>query len=132
MHPDSNPPGPAWLERVQGPAEPGPGSRKEERGELFLRRALSTYEKVFGSQAPAVARILDRLADLSFHRGDFRNALSSQIRAVQILEESKDTPTDALASALMLLTDIYQGLGDSRKADEITKRVRKIVPENIQ
>ena len=82
----------------------------------LFERYLKMYEKVFGSDNPGVAKILEKLALTSYHAGDFEAAEKSYQRLLAITEHAPNADRRDLVSSLYNLAVFYQSRRDFKKA----------------
>jgi len=103
------------------------GVYQRERGiygqaELFLRRALSIFEQVLGSESPEVASVLNDLAWLCYYQASYEQAEPLLIRALTIREQALGPEHPETASTLNNLAWLYSQQSEYAQAEPLFQR----------
>lgn len=109
-----------------------------DKAEPLYQRALAIWEKVYGTEHPAVVAALHRLASIYNERGDYDKAEQYAQRTLT-LEEKKLGPEHLdIARTLHLLTEVYIKKKNYERADLSLQRMINIVekafaqdPQNV-
>src|SRR6266550_1601340 len=77
------------------------------QAELFLKRALKTYEKILGPEDPQTATCLGNLAGAYWNMGDYAKAESLFTRVLAIREKVQGAEHRDTAKSIELLAALY-------------------------
>jgi tetratricopeptide (TPR) repeat protein len=90
------------------------------------QESLDISEKAFGSNHPATAKALDKLAELYFCAGDYAQAQSLLQRELKIAEKALGPDHPDTAKILTNLALLYRSTGDYTQAEALFQRAFKI------
>jgi TonB family protein len=94
--------------------------------EKLYERLLLIYEKVFGKDHINNAIIVERLALLSYLRGNFKNAEAFYSRSLATKEHALGAEHADVAPAALDLAEFYRSRGDYKKAEPLFLRALEI------
>lgn len=91
------------------------GMNKE--AEPYYLRMLAHYERAYGTEHPKTAKVLERLAYISYRMEKLDESEKRITRALAIYEKSPGTSPEKLASLTLEVADLYHAKKDYNKAE---------------
>ncbi len=88
-----------------------------KEAEPFYLRMLAHYEKRYGPEHPKTAKIVERLAYISYKLDNFDESEKRILRALAIYEKAPGTSQELLASLTLQIAELYHVKKDYKKAE---------------
>jgi hypothetical protein len=95
-------------------------------GRQILQGVLQTFEATFGDQHPLVGQTLLELAALEVAAGNYETADQDIVRGLDIYRAARDPGHPDVQYALRLRAEVYQHLGDPKRASEFRAEANRL------
>lgn len=100
--------------------------------EPLYQKAIEQARKTLSNPHKDVSTILLRLADFQYEQKHFVAAEATYRSAVEELEKAGLESSILLAAALSKLAEVYEGGGDSSRAEEAWERIKGLLAQQLK